>query len=429
MKRQALVTLVLATQLGGCATMAPGTGAGITYAMPRTDAIVTLNLLLTSCSPLGAEGVVTVTPAAGAQTQTYRISGDDLASARVRRSIKIGVNTSGAITQVNASASDRTAQIAAGVVKTTVTLAPMMALTGPRPPECRPEVAAALARAARLEGQIRNIRAELGEPFTGSGRDLPDRRQQRLAEALPGLITELATLKTDILHLSLSGRAVLDPVATRGNAFATTTGTVALQASELAKWYQGTDAQLTAAFGNRLTFAWSAERLSSTPIQISSWGSGIEGVAAGITEGGTQTVKACDLGMPIPTPARVRVTVTPPTGIDFANSIPPFTVHAAQWNQPASLCLNAAFGETRSAELTFDDFGRTTAFAWVSEARAEALSTVAAGAAADVVGYWRSQTDVVQQQSEALALETQQKLNRLRACEAILAAGGYTCPP
>ncbi|WP_309629096.1 hypothetical protein [Brevundimonas sp.] len=423
MKQATLLALILATPLAACATMDPGTGAGAIYALPRTDATVTLNLRLTSCQPFAAEGAVSLTPTPGAQAQTYQINGSDLTSRRVRRSVKIGVNAAGAITQVNASASDRTAQIAASVVKTAVTLAPVFALDGSsQTPECRPDVAAALARADRIQNQIRDIRAELGENFSGPERDLPDRRQRRLAEALPSLITELATLQTGILRLSLSRRVAIDAVPTAQSQFPVTHGIADLDVTALTQWYLGeTDAEWRAAFAPYLAFSWSAEKLARTPVEVSSW--------RGASDNQTRRVEPCNLDMPIPAPAQVRVSVRPPTGIGLESPIPPLIMHAAQWSMPASLCLNAAFGETRSVEMTFDDFGRTTAFAWVSEASGEAMSVAAAGAAADLAGYWRSQTDVAQQQSELLALETQQKLNRLRACEAIIAAGGYTCPP
>ena len=102
----------------------------------------------------------------------------------------------------------------------------------------------------------------------------------------------------------------------------------------------------------------------------------------------------------------------------------------AQWSKPAQLCLDVGFGESRSVSLTFDKFGQTKEFSWTTDARAASVAGALAGIAPDAVALrtaLQGPSALAEQKAEVDALETQQKLNKLRACRAILDAGGFNC--
>jgi hypothetical protein len=100
----------------------------------------------------------------------------------------------------------------------------------------------------------------------------------------------------------------------------------------------------------------------------------------------------------------------------------------AQWGTLERLYLGAGFGSAREVSLTLDKFGRTTEMKWSSEARAENITGTASSAAEQVQKFVSANSEVARSKEEIEALETQQTLNRLRACEEILERGGSKCP-
>ena len=94
------------------------------------------------------------------------------------------------------------------------------------------------------------------------------------------------------------------------------------------------------------------------------------------------------------------------------------------------LCLDARFGESRTVDLTYDDFGRKLSFKWASEATAEAISGAVTGFASsisDIEGALSGPSQIEQQKEEISRLKTQKELNELRMCEEIIEAGGFQC--
>ena len=107
------------------------------------------------------------------------------------------------------------------------------------------------------------------------------------------------------------------------------------------------------------------------------------------------------------------------------------TFYATQIESPATLCLDVGFGENRTVALKFDSFGRTTSFGWNSEATGEEISGAVAGYASSLTGIAASlggPSKLDDQKQEIDQLNTQLTLNQLRKCEAIIDAGGFTCP-
>ena len=99
-----------------------------------------------------------------------------------------------------------------------------------------------------------------------------------------------------------------------------------------------------------------------------------------------------------------------------------------QWGVIRILPLSAGFGSNRETSLTLDKFGRVTAAKWTSAARAENVTSVLAGLADQANGVVAANSRTAREKSEIDQLQTQQTLNRLRACREILDAGGSACP-
>jgi len=401
--RWALAPVAAAGLLGGCATTEPLGGAGIAYHLPRTDAAATLTAELRECAPLTIESSLDLTSAPGAdETRHWRIPGEALASSRVKRGLKVTVDDNGVLTGVNSAASDRSAQVLASVVKTVATVAPL-ALTelritpraGSQTP-CSAEAEAAVARRKNLEGQILALRQKLAR-----GGAQPTAAEAEAARTLGRLTRELAGLRTGYLTARTSAPVRLDPGQTP---------VVAFKSKPFEKWF-ATASSAEALF----PVTWTAVATPPSPQ---------------VVPAPARRLRPCGLRIKTPAPVPVKVSAVGVADTATQGLQAELVVPAAQWADPAELCLDAGFGETRSVGLTFDKFGRTTSFDWNSEATAETVAGALAGAAPDLVtlhGAIRGPDEVALQKSEIEALQTQKTLNELRACEAVIAAGGFDC--
>ena len=400
--RWALAPVAAAGLLGGCATTEPLGGAGIAYHLPRTDAAATLTAELRECAPLTIESRLDLTSAPGAdETRHWRIPGEALASNRVKRGLKVTVDDNGVITGVNSAASDRSAQILASVVKTVATVAPAafgaLSIT-PRADgtACSAEAAAAVARRKNLERQILTLRQKLA---AGGGQ--PTAAEAEAVRTLGRLTRELAGLRTGYLTAQTSAPVQLQPGVTPVAAFKT---------KPFEKWFD------TASSADGLfPVTWTAVATPPSPQ---------------VVPAPARRLRPCGLRIKTPAPVPVKVSAVGVADTATQGLQAELVVPAAQWADPAELCLDAGFGETRSVGLTFDKFGRTTSFDWNSEATAETVAGALAGAAPDLVtlhGAIRGPDEVALQKSEIEALQTQKTLNELRACEAVIAAGGFDC--
>lgn len=100
----------------------------------------------------------------------------------------------------------------------------------------------------------------------------------------------------------------------------------------------------------------------------------------------------------------------------------------AQWGATTYYTLSAGLGSSRALKLELDPFGRKTSIGLNSEARGEGIASALAGVAEGAVAFDAASSDKKRQADRIAELETQQKYNKLMKCEAIIEAGGYTCP-
>jgi hypothetical protein len=409
MKRVAL--LLTTAALAACATTDPQSGAGIAYHLPRTDASVAADFTLKSCEPIRVDADVKLIPVAGAQTGFYRISGADLASAHVKRDLSVTLSNAGVIQGINSANEDQTPQIIANALKTAAGFLPVLTgaaalrSTNAAPPpalRCRPEMAAAIARHDWLVRKITALRIALADPRHADDRALV-RQINRFA-------SEQGALEAGVLHAaSFAHEITVEP----GNS----AGPVSFDFTDLGKWFEWNgmsdeDAQraLYAKFGMDWSTAATAFPTMPQPIPPRA-----------------RQLSACRFAVAVPAPAAVKLTV-----VGTGNALPADlrvdkTLAAAQFSPPGSLCLSVGFGESRNVALAFDEFGRTTSFAWSSSARAATISGAVAGSTGDVtsiISSIRGPGQTAKDKAEIERLDAEHRLNELRRCQAVYVAGG-----
>lgn len=402
------IAFLLSLGLSACATTEPYGAAGIDYRLPRTDAAVAASYTLTSCDDFSVDADVSLAPQAGAQEAVYHLSGRDLASARIKRDVKISLTEDGVIAAVNASNEDKTPEIIGNVIKTVGALAPVVLGTPLRDRDgqgtaprlhCKQEVADALSRSKWLGGEIRRLRASLvAQPSNSS-----------LVKALNRAAKERAALKDGILKVDTTGSIELNP--------GTSAGAVEIDDwTPFTKWFDAPadSNQLGAALIDNYGLSWTA-RLAEAPPQI-----------AQPQLPAPKSVRPCHFAMAVPAVAVVDVDVKKygsalPDGLEVKKSI-----SAAQWADPEKLCLDVGFGESRTVALNFDKYGRTTEFGWGSEATAATVSGAIAGYASDVAGIATALQGrkLAKMKAEIDEIETEQKLSELHKCKMVREAGG-----
>jgi hypothetical protein len=401
--------IVLALTSTACATTDPGSGARMSYHLPRTDATVAMDLVLTSCSPeITVEADVKLLPVAGAQDATFEVRGADLASSHIKREFSLSVNADGVIEGINTSNEEQSPEIVGNLIGAAASLASVFAglsrgASNPPRLECRPEVAAAVARRLWLVGRI----AALREQLAANGAEQP----QIVAE-IRRLAREQGSLEETVLHsISFSDKIQLERGQSGGN--------VVVDSTDAAKWFKTTGLDdFAAGFDKLFGMTWTAVVSDSPAARTQP----VPARQAGLDR--------CRFAIAVPAVREVEVEVKG-TGA----ALPPSTgakktFPAAQFAEPANLCLGVGFGEARSVKLDFDPFGRTTSFGWTSSARAATLTGALSDHAADIAtlyGTIEGPGRTAKQKTEIESLETQQRLNELRQCKAIIKAGGFDC--
>jgi hypothetical protein len=396
------VLTIGAVAASGCSSTKPLSAAGIEYRMPRTDVIATLQLKLVKCAPLELDADLGILAKAGVREGSWYLQGEKLASSRIKRELKLTLGDDRVLMGVNSANADQTPAIVGNVVK--VLLAAGAALATPL--SCQGDAQAAVARVSVLKKQMLKLRTKLSE----SAADTPTAQDLKFARELNTLSREYAALQEGLLRVDLSETLVLDDEVKSA-----TPRPVTFKTEQLKKWFGAVDAK---EFDTYLGLTWSAKAVTAAPKDAlngkPSW---------------TRRARDCGLSLSVPQTRVVRV--------DLKSNIPTFVelkakadLAISQWNDPAQLCLDVGFGESRSVSLAFDKFGQTKELSWATEARAANVAGALAGIAPDAVALrtaLQGPSALADQKAEIDELETQQKLNKLRACRAILDAGGFNC--
>lgn len=415
--RNLCAVIIPSVMVCGCATTDPGSGAQVGYHLPRTDIDVAYDLTLKECKGNGFTVGATVVPTliAGAQDETIWVDPTRLASATIKRDVKITIGDGGVITAVNTTADDQTLAIVGNVIKAVATVAPTLVGTlekGPNDLPCSDQVLTALDRVNVLRLQISSIKTKLSKlPETPAGAA----SGRQLVKDVDALAAELAAITTGDGALSVHAKGKI-LLGKKGDA-PILEGPVVVDTSAFDKWFGETkgETQRTArevAIKRYFGLVWSAT-INGRPPQITA----------------SEKLRPCGLALTVPSVVFATFTLT-----GKGNSVSKVEGRqegpVAQWAQPSSLCIDAGTGETRTVAVTYDSFGRQKEFDWSSNARAATIASSIAGSAPDAQSIYKtiagkSDADVAAKLS---SLKNRKDLNELEACQAVIESGGFTCP-
>lgn len=417
--RRAFVTILLVTAAatGATAQVAPPADS-IEYALADTVFDITLDLALEGCAThpatLGGVGdsirvkpTVTLAPVAQASplpSNRFRLSGANLASWWQKRDLAVTLYDNGTLKSVGATSADRTAAIVANVIKLGTTLAGLgvVSLNGehaPTPPRCTSETARTVAELTALRSRIRQLQDSLAGTLDPqkikNSKDAIDKLAQRAAELRNG--------PDGPLFLSLKTR--LTPPARPG------TVTVAWPADSFKKWF-GEDAARGAGFaGLQVSF-------EPAPPAV-----------APVADAPSTNLKRPFIV--VREPVLANVSVAPAAGVHangFDSAKAKTKAWIGQWGGKSYYQVRAGFGESKKLALELDPFGRKTSMTVNRDARAEAISGGLAGIGDAALAYQTATSETRSQELRIKELETQQKYNKIKLCEAIIEEGGFTCP-
>ncbi|MCR5878924.1 hypothetical protein [Phenylobacterium sp. J367] len=358
---------------------------------------------------MSAQARLALVPVAGAQDGAYLVRGSDLASVRVARTLKVGLNDKGVITSINSANNDRSTAVVGNVLTAAAKLAPLIAgLEATKTPSpCTEAIQQALARRDGIRNQMFSVRKVLNtSPATTP--TAAERQHRKDLEALAKELEQVAPLLTVDLpaRIKVTPDVLDDPAAP-----------LAFDTTPLDAWF-GPAAKATAA--SQFAVMWTArlaQPASETPI----------------TGAKPKSLRACGLALAVPKTGAVgiRLDATGPgyAKVDGKAPSTDLALDAAQVATPAQLCIDAGFGENRTIDLAWDDFGRLKSYNWSHQAQAETVSGMVAGAAPNVATLWDTldgKTQLEQDKAELDRLNTEAALAKARACKAVRDAGG-TC--
>lgn len=411
-----LLAFSLAIAAGGCQTTDPLSAASIDYRLPRTDAVAQLSLTLEDCTETGFEVSAELALAAkpGAEPVVWRVPGAALASVRIKRGLQISVSEDGVITGINSTSSDQTAAIVVNAIKTVSSAASLIAAPsdvptkGPAELTCLPEVVSASRRVKIIRMQIAYLRAQLANSSVKQGPTADDLKQIREVNTLA---RELAALRTGLLLVHTKGLLALSKDVQNSPE---TVRDVTLVSEPFEKWF-GPSEKLEELVNQYFGLKWNAT-LKENVVQ-----------SLDLPDG---KFRSCGLSVRVPQVRPVEVAVAAAPRSNLGSLTAKEVMPVAQWSDPASLCVDVGFGESRSVVLAFDKYGRTKDFNWSSEATGAVVSGAIAGSSADITAFAnasRGHSELERRKAKIDELETQKKLNELLACQTVIDAGGFAC--
>jgi hypothetical protein len=420
----AFAALLIPGTLSGCAASDPSFQSGSTfplleYRLPESAIQAKIPLTLVSCGrSLEVEGEFALEAEARASDQAFAITPAELESARVKRGLEVKLHDTGAIASLNSENSDRTGAIVGNIFKFVASLAgtafgisvPAGASGGVAPSICNDETQDALHRVVDLDRAIAAQRAI--KPTTPAAYQSSVRMMERLIE-------EQQALRSGPLHVDLVGALQLAS-ATLSADRRTYSGDGKLDLGPTSEWLvvKPTPAP-------QVSLNWAATPAAGSPALFS--GAKPAALCAERVASG-QASELC-FAEPVRISFSAKATFTgitsdgQPLTLDTKKTFP-----VPQWGSLRVLPVTAAVGSSRTVGLTLDKFGRVTELKWASEARAEALTSMAADIAGRTQAIASANSTVNQNKAEVEALTTLQTLNRLRACREILEQGGSECP-
>ena len=411
--------------LAGCASTNPGQGATINYLMPETNVTATLTLVLESCPNSSGKGMevdttLAVTATAVAGNKIYQLDAAQLASARANRNITVNVAENGVISGINSSVEDRTVAILSNTANTILRTATLAAASRPDPNDpgprlkCKSEISNQINAVNRLEGRIKTLR----ESLNGS---IDTVSNSKIIEDINLLALEIARIRTEELTQTLTKRIPLK------NMESPTATDLGLDYDPLRKnWFKEPVSSTQSPVAQPLTndemkfhFGLTSET-KNLP------------VSPAITSNKTRKLGDCSLEIRVPGQKRGTIKVTP-----YGNSIrdkvseSKVSTPIPQWDTDNKICLSTRFAENRNLNITYNSFGQPVSLAWMSRARAEAVTGALATSLSDVNRLQNGLGGDTQAELEQATINEVDRLlrfNTARLCLEAVRAGATSCP-
>jgi hypothetical protein len=414
--RRVLLSTATAAFIIPMASSAAPPADSIEYALPDTMIQVKLDLVLESCAtpgtlampgnPLIFKPTVTVTPEAKASASAsnrYRIDGAELASWWQKRDVALTLNENGTLKSIGLASEDRTAAIIGNVIKlgttiATLGIAPFYSTQPVQAPECTPETAAKTRELSAVRAHVRQLEDKLAASFD----PVAIKNIKEAIDRLSARAGELRTGPDGPLFLTMTKK--IAPPDRPGSV------DVKWDADDFKEWFGSDSAEAAALAALAIDFA--PASLANAPVADNS----------PPTKGPFIVVRE---------PVLATLTVTPAgkgkvQGFEEAKA--KATAWIAQWGGKSYYMLRSGFGESKKLALELDPFGRKTSMTVNRDARAENVTGGLASIGDAAVAFQAANSETHEQELRIKELETQQKYNQLKLCEAIIEEGGFTCP-
>lgn len=441
MNKRILIAASTILVLQACGTTDPGTAAAISYTMPKTTVKTSVAIDILTCTPeVVSDSLFTVNAEAGSQNQPYELSGSLLYGGMAKRNLTITTFENGVISGVNSTSTDQSSVALGSVIKIVGSALPFFGTEGGRKAvtlRCRPEILE-IAKSVKVLKQlnIADQKSILTQEATAADgiqqlRDNPTKQNAKspstdianLQKNIDARALKIASLKTS-LHAVLNADIKLEDKQLRTGGYQ-----VSWDIKEIKKYFDvdyvgpgaappqdQRDSDILRFFETTATIS----EASALPATL---------------DNTSKQLAECKQSILIPNAKPISLGLTA-TGKLFSPIVgaPPKTssqiIYAAQLSEPTTLCLSTRFGESRTVNLKFDKFGRTSEFTWNAESKvANSLSAVA-GYSTDTTASVKAfrGADLAKDKIELDELTTKRALQKAKICDAVIEAGGTTCP-
>lgn len=393
----------------------------VRYKLPQTAVSMKASLTLESCteSPI-VSGEATIVATASVAPAVFSLNTQQLQSSRIKRTLNISLQDTGTIATIDSNIEDRTAAIIGNAIKFAASVAGSFISAKTSPGDlpavswCDASTQAALARVHQVDAILKSWRT----------RDLPASPREAIdqSKAIDALAAERAALRIGVLHVDLEVPIDLQALKlkTAGDPASGWVAETVVEMKPLREAWLG-DGLLTPSMTINWLVKLPPERM---PLKA-------EDQPASTCQSQLDARQGKALCFVTPLMASFSA-IAATRNLAFKDST--FTLEAkkgfpvSQWGTLQLLELRAGFGSNKQLSLSLDKFGQVSTMKWTSEARAETVTSGLAGIAGQVSGVVTANDKLTRQKAEIDELTTQQTLNRVRACQEILAAGGSACP-
>lgn len=418
-------------QTPATAQPAIGSATAIGYSLPSSSVKVVVGLTLVRCAgSFAAQTDVTFVPIVSPSPHAehrFSLDGRDLASFWKNKKIAIETFPNGTIKSLNGGLSDQTGSIISSIVRLA---AGFVALDGEQAirlaDRCAPSTMSAVMRASSLTDRVTGLRAKLAS--------LPPGEVVATKATIDVLAAEIARLRTNELRLELSSELVLD----RG----ITGGTLRWRRNDFAKWLlNDADAARTNApvadlaiglcvapeMPGAATPRCDGDAVDAADLAARDAPKRVDPVSCANDEGCRTTIVMRE-------PRRATITAISRAGglagKPSGSSLGTADLTISQLGEISYLPLRIGFGKSVSFAMGFDENGHKVSQTWDATERGTTLLGAASSITDAAVGAFRAIDGkrVAEQKAEIDRLNTLKAYNQAKYCEAVFAAGGFTCP-